>query len=104
MIKKNNKTIKNKNSLIRTDNTTQKISIKLSSIRAVQKFVSIADGFQSDIYVASFGTYSNAKSILGIFAMDLSSPLDVYFTDSCGEWESFMAQLTSSNIAVIKTA
>lgn len=104
MIKKNNKTLKDKNSLVRTDNSTQKISVKLSSIRAVQKFVSIADGFQSDICVSNSGMYSNAKSILGIFAMDLSSPLDVYFADSCGEWESFMAQLTASNIAVIKNA
>ena len=53
----------------------REVKILLESIDRVKKFVSIANGFDIDMDLIS-GRYTiDAKSILGIFSMDLSKPL-----------------------------
>ena len=53
----------------------REVKILLESIDRVKKFVSIANRFDIDMDLIS-GRYTiDAKSILGIFSMDLSKPL-----------------------------
>ena len=53
------------------------ISIKLSTIEDVRKFVETVTSYDMDIDLAS-GRYTvDAKSIMGIFSLDLSKPIDL---------------------------
>ncbi len=59
------------------------LTIKLDSIDRVKDFVRIITGFDNDFDLRS-GRYTvDAKSILGIFSLDLSRPieLDIYGSD-----------------------
>ena len=49
--------------------------IKLSTIRDVQDFVGIATRFDGDLDLSSGRYIVDAKSIIGIFSLDLSKPL-----------------------------
>ena len=54
-----------------------KVMIKLDSIAAVKKFVSVVSMYDFDVDLAS-GRYAvDAKSIMGIFSLDLSKPIDL---------------------------
>lgn len=60
------------------------ITIKLDSIDKVKEFVRIITAFDNDFDLRS-GRYTvDAKSILGIFSLDLSKPieLDIYGKDN----------------------
>lgn len=55
----------------------KKASIKLSTIEDVRKFVEIVTGYDMDIDLAS-GRYTvDAKSIMGIFSLDLLKPIEL---------------------------
>ena len=63
------------------------IMIKLDSIDCVKEFVRIITAFDNDFDLRS-GRYTvDAKSILGIFSLDLSRPieLDIYGKDNLDE-------------------
>ncbi len=63
------------------------IMIKLDSIDRVKEFVRIITAFDNDFDLRS-GRYTvDAKSILGIFSLDLSRPieLDIYGKDNLDE-------------------
>lgn len=63
------------------------LTIKLDSIDRVKEFVRIITAFDNDFDLRS-GRYTvDAKSILGIFSLDLSKPieLDVYGKDNLDE-------------------
>ncbi len=51
--------------------------IMLSTIRDVQSFVGIATAFEGDIDLSSGHYVVDAKSIIGIFSLDLLSPITV---------------------------
>lgn len=51
--------------------------ITLSTIRDVQNFVAIATAFDGDIDLSSGRYVVDAKSIIGIFSLDLLSPIDL---------------------------
>ena len=52
-----------------------KVKIMLDSIAAVKKFVSVVSMYDFDVDLAS-GRYAvDAKSIMGIFSLDLSNPI-----------------------------
>ncbi|MGN0595468.1 MAG: HPr family phosphocarrier protein [Hominimerdicola sp.] len=54
-----------------------KVMIKLDSIAAVKKFVSVVSMYDFDVDLAS-GRYAvDAKSIMGIFSLDLSNPIQL---------------------------
>ena len=61
-----------------------KVKIMLDSITAVKKFVSVVSMYDFDVDLAS-GRYAvDAKSIMGIFSLDLSKPLVVEIhADDC---------------------
>lgn len=60
------------------------IKIQLSPGANITKFVNIASKCKCDVDVKSGRFVVNAKSILGIFSLDLSKPLivDIY-SDNC---------------------
>ncbi len=68
----------------------KKTTVMLDSISAVKKFVNIVTAYDFDVDLAS-GRYAvDAKSIMGIFSLDLSKPIqltahtddaDKFFTD-----------------------
>ena len=55
----------------------KKTTVMLDSISAVKKFVNIVTAYDFDVDLAS-GRYAlDAKSIMGIFSLDLSSPIQL---------------------------
>ena len=64
-----------------------KTKVMLDSINAVKKFVSIVSMCEYDVDLVS-GRYAvDAKSIMGIFSLDLSSPITlVAHTDDAGKF------------------
>ena len=69
------------------------IPIKLSFAEEVKTFVNIVNRYDYDMDLRAGRHVADAKSILGIFSLDLSRPiaLEVY-TDSCDELERDIAQ------------
>ena len=69
------------------------IPIKLSFAEEVKTFVNIVNRYDYDMDLRAGRHVVDAKSILGIFSLDLSRPiaLEVY-TDSCDELERDSAQ------------
>lgn len=58
----------------------------LSSINDVKNFVNIVSRFDYDIDLASGRYVVDAKSIMGIFSLDLSKPIAVeVHTDNCDD-------------------
>ncbi|MDF2685671.1 MAG: sugar transporter [Clostridia bacterium] len=56
--------------------------IQLNSIENVKKFVNLVNTYPCDIDLVA-GRYTiDAKSIMGIFSLDLSKPIDVAIDDS----------------------
>lgn len=67
-----------------------KIKIKLDTKDKLNKFIKIARGFMSDIDIMTDRACIDGKSILGIYALDLSN--DVYvriISDSVSENRNF---------------
>ena len=61
-------------------------SILLSSINDVKNFVNIVSRFDYDIDLASGRYVVDAKSIMGIFSLDLSKPIAVeVHTENCDD-------------------
>ncbi|MCD8096102.1 MAG: HPr family phosphocarrier protein [Ruminococcus sp.] len=65
----------------------KKVKIKLESIADVKEFVSIVMLYNFDIDLVS-GRYAvDAKSIMGIFSLDLSNPIQLIArTDDLGDF------------------
>ena len=57
------------------------ISIILNSINDVKSFIKIAGEFNGDIDLISGRYIIDAKSIMGIFSLDLSKPITVSIDD-----------------------
>ena len=71
--------------------TTTKI--RINTIEDVKNFVSVVTGVEFDVDIVS-GRYAiDAKSIMGIFSLDLSKDLELRIhSDNCGE---FLDDITS---------
>lgn len=65
--------------------TTAKI--RINTIEDVKKFVSVVTGVDFDVDIVS-GRYAiDAKSIMGIFSLDLSKELELRIhSENCGEF------------------
>jgi len=60
------------------------LNIRLNSIEDVKSFVNIVSKYNYDIDLTSGRYVVDAKSIMGIFSLDLSSPIKVeIFADEC---------------------
>ncbi|MGI6167651.1 MAG: HPr family phosphocarrier protein [Eubacteriales bacterium] len=67
------------------------VQIQLSTIRDVQDFVGIATAFDGDIDLTSGRYVVDAKSIIGIFSLDLLSPITLRIHS--GDADKLIAQL-----------
>lgn len=66
-------------------------NLLLSSINDVKDFVNIVSKYDFDVDLTSGRYVVDAKSIMGIFSLDLSKPIKVeVHSDDC---ESFVAEL-----------
>ena len=63
------------------------VKVSLSSIDKVKAFVNDISGFQADFDLVAGRYVIDAKSIMGIFSLDLSKPieLDIYGKDNLDE-------------------
>ena len=63
------------------------VKISLNSIDKVKSFVNDITKFDYDFDLVSGRYVIDAKSIMGIFSLDLSSSIDVQiYEDNCGEY------------------
>ncbi len=53
------------------------VTIKLKEIKDVYDFVAVVTTYPGDIDIVSGRYRVNAKSVMGIFALDLTKPLDL---------------------------
>ena len=58
---------------------TVKINVCLNKITDISKFIELAYKCQDDVVIKSGRFVVNAKSIMGIFSLDLSKPVQVEF-------------------------
>lgn len=66
--------------------TMKSITISLQMAQRVKDFVAITQNCEYEILLKSGKYVVDAKSILGIFSLDLSKPLTVeIFSDDCAE-------------------
>jgi len=70
-----------------------KVNIKLDSIDAVRDFVNTVNRFSSDFDLISGRYVIDAKSIMGIFSLDLSKPLMLEIHEHGNEHDELMAAL-----------
>ncbi|MBQ2863404.1 MAG: HPr family phosphocarrier protein [Clostridia bacterium] len=61
------------------------VNIKLPTIEAVQNFVDIVSNFDEDISLSSGRYIVDAKSIMGIFSLDLRMPICMTVSSSSPE-------------------
>ena len=69
----------------------KKVTVSLASINDVKSFVNIVSKYDFDVDLISGRYVVDAKSIMGIFSLDLSKPSDVeVMTDDC---DSFIDEI-----------
>ena len=66
-------------------------SILLSSIEAVKKFVTLTNSYDFPINLTTDKYKIDAKSIMGVFSLDLSKPVDIEVESERAD--EFIAQL-----------
>lgn len=66
-------------------------SILLSSIEAVKKFVTLTNSYSFPINLTNEKYKIDAKSIMGVFSLDLSKPVNIEVEGD--DAEEFIAQL-----------
>ncbi|MHB1453091.1 MAG: HPr family phosphocarrier protein [Saccharofermentanales bacterium] len=59
-------------------------SVRLKSIGDVKEFVRIVNSFEHDVDLVSGRYIVDAKSIMGIFSLDLAGPIKVEVHDEAG--------------------
>lgn len=68
----------------------KEMMIKLGSIDAVKEFVALANGCAFDVDLVS-GRYAvDAKSIMGIFSLNLDKPVKLVVHSDCSAAEDFV--------------
>ncbi len=65
------------------------IRIRMNTIEDVKHFVTEANAQMSDIDVVSGRYLVDAKSLLGLFSLDLTKPVDVVVHGTPGDREKF---------------
>ncbi|WP_457941885.1 HPr family phosphocarrier protein [Caproiciproducens sp. LBM24188] len=68
-------------------------SIMLSSIEAVKKFVTLTNSYEFPINLTTDKYKIDAKSIMGVFSLDLSKPVDIEFESESEKADDFIKQL-----------
>ena len=64
----------------------QAVTISLTQVQQVQQFVNLVSKYHFDVDIVSDRYTVNAKSLLGIYNLDLNKPLKVLiYSDDCEE-------------------
>ncbi|MCL1806342.1 MAG: HPr family phosphocarrier protein [Oscillospiraceae bacterium] len=71
----------------------KKFSVQLHSINDVKRFVNAACNNPFDIDIVSGRYIVDAKSIMGIFSLDLSKPIEVEIHGTDSDGESFYEEI-----------
>lgn len=71
----------------------REIKVFLDEIDKVKEFVSIVSRFDADMDLTSGRYVADAKSIMGIFSMDLSKPLTLKIHADGGDTEEVISAL-----------
>ena len=74
------------------------IQISLNSIDKVKRFVSTINTFDNDFDLVSGRYVIDAKSIMGIFSLDLSRPIDLNIHAEDKELDSILEALKNYQI------
>ena len=69
--------------------------IRLSTIQEVKDFVALCSDCNFDIHLLTDRYTVNAKSIMGIFSLDLGKPIEVNVTESGPEVQAFFEALSA---------
>ena len=74
----------------------QAVTISLTQVSQVKQFVELVGKVPYDVDIVS-GRYTvNAKSMLGIYSLDLSKPIQVLiYSDDCEELKKNLAEFMS---------
>lgn len=63
-----------------------KVMVKLSTIESVYDFVAVVMKAECDVDIISGKYLVNAKSVMGLFSLDLRQPIEVHIhADNCDE-------------------
>lgn len=68
-------------------------TIMLSSIEAVKKFVTLTNKYDFPINLTTEKYKIDAKSIMGVFSLDLSKPVTLQVEGDGADAESFMKEI-----------
>ena len=71
----------------------QEVKILLETIERIKKFVTITNQYDTDFDLVSGRYIIDAKSILGIFSIDLSKPVDLRIHAEQDEAEKILEAL-----------
>jgi phosphotransferase system HPr-like phosphotransfer protein len=72
----------------------KKFTVNLSESVKIKSFVNVISKYAFDIDLRSGRYVVDAKSILGIFSLDLSQPIELeIYTDDAAEIEAFVADI-----------
>lgn len=74
--------------------------ILLETIESVKKFVAIISNYDADFELMSGKYIINAKSILGIFSIDLSKPVLLRINAEGDNWEKIKAAIQEFAVQV----
>ncbi|WP_050698370.1 MULTISPECIES: HPr family phosphocarrier protein [Eubacteriales] len=70
-----------------------KTQIMLTSIEEVKKFVSLTNQFPFGIHLTTDKYKIDAKSIMGVFSLDLSKPIQIEVDSDAPEVQDFLQQV-----------
>ena len=77
------------------------MKIKLNEIEDIKTFVEVTRKFASDIDIRNGRYCVDAKSIMGLFSLDISKELDIYMVSKDGEVEDDLRHaLQKANLCV----
>lgn len=74
--------------------------VSINSMEKLQSFVNIVNGFSGQYDLCSGSSCVNARSMMGIFSLDISRPLDFYiYNDEYADFvvKAISAYLVSNN-------
>lgn len=68
--------------------------VSINSMEKLQSFVNIVNGFSGHYDLCSGSSCVNARSMMGIFSLDISRPLDFYIHND--EYADFVVKAISA--------
>ena len=77
------------------------MKIKISEFEKSKAFIQVVTNYESDVFLKSGRFVIDAKSVMGIFSLDLSKELEVEIIEKAeGEKDKLYAQLREIGIVI----